>query len=122
MPFTMRLELLKSSHQISEDTHTKVFQIIELLKTQLSAETLSNATTFVTHSAIAIQRTLENKALDDLDQSIIEEVQENDAYESARHMLNTIQSNIALQFNTAESTLLLAHLCSLVKKTNLSTL
>lgn len=117
MPFMMRLDLMKQSNQISALTYDKVNKIIELLREGLGESQLLLATTLVTHSAIAIQRILQNQAVLEVDQLVVDDVQSREMYERASLILAVLQSEIDLEFNHAESVLMLAHLCSLLEKT-----
>lgn len=118
MPFTMRLDLMKQSNQISELTYLKLNKLIELLREGIGESHLLLATTLVTHSAVAIQRTLINQPVTEVDQIVVEDVQGREVYTQASQILEVLESEINIEFNHAESVLLLAHLCSLLEKIN----
>ncbi len=118
MPFMMRLDLMKESKQISELTYDKVNKIIALLREGLEDNQLILATALITHSAIAINRTLNQQPVLEVDSLVVEDVQGREVYTDAVLILNELQSAIELEFNAAESVFMLAHLCSLLEKVN----
>lgn len=116
MLFTQRLELMQQSQQISETAKDKTIQLINIITQDLGNALLKEATAFITHSAIAINRTINNQALTEIESAIIEEVKSQATYAQALMILSKIQALIELQFTEAETILLLAHLCALLEK------
>lgn len=115
MDLGKRLNILKDSNQISDDTYSKVIKIIQILEHRWGIKlTEENGGMFITHISIAIERIKSKNYVEKLDKNICLEVENNDNYLKSVEVYKDIEEIIAVKIPKAEKYFILMYLCNLV--------
>ena len=107
-----RIEILKSTKVISEETAGYVCSVIDELQKEF-AEKVSEMEMFTTHLAMATQRTLDHEEVETLDDVIWEDVLTSQVFDKASEMCEEIAAKAPCEFSDGEKRFLIMHLCNL---------
>ena len=109
-----RIEILRSATVINDNVAQYVNKVIDELERYQFDE--SKMEMFTTHLAMAVQRIMTSGAVEQLDESIWNEVQNFDTFNEAKQVYANIVSEAPVQIPESEEKFLLMHLCNLLQK------
>ena len=109
-----RIEILRSATVINDNVAQYVNKVIDKLERYQFDE--SKMEMFTTHLAMAVQRIMKNGEVEDLDESIWNEVKNFDTFNEAKQVYANIVSEAPVQIPESEEKFLLMHLCNLLQK------
>ena len=109
-----RIEILRSAAIINDDVAQYVNKVIDILQEYDFDE--SKMEMFTTHLAMAVQRIMVSGAVDQLDDSIWNEVQTFDTFDEAKQVYSNITRDVPVKISESEEKFLLMHLCNLLQK------
>jgi PRD domain protein len=111
-----RIEILRSASVINDTVAQYVNKVIDTLEEYHFDEPKMEM--FTTHLAMAVQRIMTSGAVEQLDESIWNEVQTFDTFNEAKQVYANIVSEAPVQIPESEEKFLLMHLCNLLQKEN----
>lgn len=109
-----RIEILRSAAVINDTVAQYVNKVIDILEEYHFDEPKMEM--FTTHLAMAVQRIMTSGAVEQLDESIWNEVQIFDTFNEAKQVYANIVSEAPVQIPESEEKFLLMHLCNLLQK------
>ena len=109
-----RIEILRSAAVINDTVAQYVNKVIDTLEEYHFDEPKMEM--FTTHLAMAVQRIMTSGAVEQLDESIWNEVQIFDTFNEAKQVYANIVSEAPVQIPESEEKFLLMHLCNLLQK------
>lgn len=109
-----RIEILRSAAIINDDVAQYVNKVIDILREYDFDK--SKMEMFTTHLAMAVQRIIVSGAVDQLDDSIWNEVQTFDTFDEAKQVYSNITRDVPVKIPESEEKFLLMHLCNLLQK------
>lgn len=109
-----RIEILRSAAIINDDVAQYVNKVIDILREYEFDK--SKMEMFTTHLAMAVQRIIVSGAVDQLDDSIWNEVQTFDTFDEAKQVYSNITRDVPVKIPESEEKFLLMHLCNLLQK------
>mgnify|MGYP003084542085 CR=1 FL=1 len=109
-----RIEILRSAAIINDDVAQYVNKVIDILQEYDFDEVKMEM--FTTHLAMAVQRIMVSGAVDQLDDSIWNEVQTFDTFDEAKQVYSNITRDVPVKISESEEKFLLMHLCNLLQK------
>lgn len=110
-----RLEILQSANLIDEDVFSFCEKVVNYFLEQTSEWPQENMEIFITHLAMAANRAKKGEAEGSLDDAIKEALKQEDIYDEAKRMLDSILKLTTIYFPESEVDLLLVHVCTLCK-------
>ena len=109
-----RIEILRSAAIINDDVAQYVNKVIDILQKYDFDE--SKMEMFTTHLAMAVQRIMVSGAVDQLDDSIWNEVKTFNTFDEAKQVYSNITRDVPVKISESEEKFLLMHLCNLLQK------
>lgn len=109
-----RIEILRSAAIINDEVAQYVNKVIDILQEYDFDK--SKMEMFTTHLAMAVQRIMVSGAVDQLDDSIWNEVQTFDTFDEAKQVYSNITRDVPVKIPESEEKFLLMHLCNLLQK------
>lgn len=108
-----RLEILYNAELIDLEVVDFCNQVIALLFKERNDYTQELLEVFVTHLAMATQRSRNGEIENGVESSIIESLRESENFDYVEKLMNQILSLTDTKFPNAEKQLLLIHLCNI---------
>ena len=109
-----RIEILRSAAIINDDVAQYVNKVIDILQEYDFDE--AKMEMFTTHLAMAVQRIMVSGAVDQLDDSIWNEVKTFNTFDEAKQVYSNITRDVPVKISESEEKFLLMHLCNLLQK------
>ena len=109
-----RIEILRSAAIINDDVAQYVNKVIDILQEYDFDE--AKMEMFTTHLAMAVQRIMVSGAVDQLDDSIWNEVKAFNTFDEAKQVYSNITRDVPVKISETEEKFLLMHLCNLLQK------
>lgn len=109
-----RIEILRSAAIINDDVAQYTNKVIDILQEYDFDE--SKMEMFTTHLAMAVQRIMVSGAVDQLDNSIWNEVKAFNTFDEAKQVYSNITREVPIKIPESEEKFLLMHLCNLLQK------
>lgn len=120
MELDIRLNILKDSNQISQDTYEKVIHTIAMFKDKYEISlNEENGAMLITHLSCALERIKKGDELEKLEEFLVEQVKGNGNYKKAQAILSNIEDTIKIDMPMEEKNFMLMHICTLLEKENI---
>ncbi len=117
MDLTFRIQLLKDSNQIDEETYENLLAIIKLLKDRWGITlTEENGAMLITHMSIALKRIKDNNTVNPLEEDLQEQLRGEAFYSKAEEILEDIDKKLELKLPENEKEYMIMHICTLLLK------
>jgi len=117
MDFSERLELYKEGGMLNDDDIKDVLAIIEMFKIHYGVELQEeNADTFIAHICAAYSRNVTNEPIDELPESVREELEGLQTYPESLEVLNRLVEVTNNPLNQVERDYALLHINNLIAR------
>ena len=110
-----RLNILKESGQITEETYEKLLKVIKIFEQKykiiLSEE---NGAMYITHLSAALTRMYKGEVIHEVSEEIYDEIKVNAHFTKSQEILNYIEESLKLNFAMGERGFIIAHICTVL--------
>lgn len=114
MDLETRLNILKNSRQIKEDTYFGLINIIDMFKREFNIFlTEDNGAMLITHTAIAVERVKGCERVSPIDEFVYKEILDSTWFGVSANALRKIEYEIGISFPEEEKGFMMLHLCTL---------
>jgi transcriptional regulatory protein LevR len=114
MDLSIRLNILKDSGQITENTYNAINEVILLLKEKRGIIlTEENGAMFITHLSSALTRIEKSDLVGKIEDSILEEIKKDTNYEKTLEIVKEVEG-VTGKFPTEERDFIEMHICTLL--------
>jgi hypothetical protein len=110
----LRIDILEQGSVISKEVAGYANQVIDMMYEEFQEPEMSKAEMFITHLAMAAQRVFTGAPLEELDETIWEEVMKSENFGKAETFYNKIQAISPVSCPEGERKFIMLHLCNLI--------
>lgn len=115
-----RLTILKNAGQIDEGIYESILQIISLFDCKYNIKlTEENGAMLITHLSIALQRIKNGACVDQIDESMIGELESNKYFRKSIEAIDEIEKTASVIIPENEKNFIVMHLCALFQNLNI---
>lgn len=120
MDLNIRLQILKDADQISLENYDAIIKVIEIFERELNIKlTEENGAMFITHLAIAFERIKKGEMVEDINDTIYEEIKNSSRFTSSEKFLELLEKELNIEIPESEKTFIMMHLCALFERENI---
>ncbi|TDT61329.1 PRD domain-containing protein [Fonticella tunisiensis] len=120
MDLNIRLQILKDADQISLENYDAIIKVIEIFERELNIKlTEENGAMFITHLAIAFERIKKGEMVEDINDTIYEEIKNSSRFTSSEKFLELLEKELNIEIPESEKTFIMMHLCVLFESENI---
>ena len=109
-----RITLLRETELIKDEAFNYALSIISLLEKTEYDFNQEKLDIFITHAAIAAQRVVADDEEIRMDESVVNQLQDQESYEKAQGLLESILELPGIMLSISEKNLFLIHLCNIL--------